>query len=77
MDNTTIPTHLYHIGKMVRQIREFRGLSQQQLSDKANIRRSTITDIENGNTNFEINTLVAIASALNCNIDIQLTPTND
>lgn len=68
------PTHLKHIGQMVKQLREFRGLSQEQLATKSDFRRATVTDIENGMTNFQINTLVSIATALECTIDIVLTP---
>jgi transcriptional regulator with XRE-family HTH domain len=67
-------SHLRHIGQMVRQLREARGMSQQDLADAAALRRATVTDIENGKANFEINTLVRIAAALNCAIDIILTP---
>lgn len=68
------PTHLAAIGKTIKQMRQYRGLTQQQLADAATTRQATIADIEAGKTNFEINTLVRIASALNCHLDINLTP---
>lgn len=70
------PSHLFHIGAMVKQAREMRGYSQAQLAELAALRKATITDIENGKTNFEINTLVRIATALNCYLDIMLAPAN-
>lgn len=78
-NNAPKTTHLYHIGKMIRTMREFRGMTQQQLAEKANIRQATVNDIENGHSNGTINTIVAIASALNCYLDINFTPvpTND
>lgn len=68
------PSFLYGVGQMVKQMREYRGLSQQALADEAGLRQATIADIENGKTNFEINTLVRIATALSCTIDIVLQP---
>ncbi|PUZ21823.1 XRE family transcriptional regulator [Chitinophaga parva] len=68
------PSHLRHIGAMVKQAREYRGLSQEKLAENAALRRATIVDIELGKTNFEINTLVRIASALNFYLDVNLTP---
>ena len=64
--------HLTHIGQMIRRMREYRGISQEQLAEAASLRRATITDIELGKSNFEVNTLVAIASALGCELDVSL-----
>jgi len=68
------PTHLQHIGNNIKELRKFRKWTQQQLADEAGIRMATISDIEAGKANFEINTLVRIASALNCYLDISFTP---
>lgn len=68
------PSHLEHIGKMIRTMREHRGVSQQALAEAAVLRRATVTDIEAGKANFEINTLVRIATALGCTLDIILSP---
>lgn len=68
------PTHLEHIGNNIRQLREFRKLTQGQLAKKAEIRTATVSDIEAGKANFEFNTLVKIATALNCYLDITFTP---
>lgn len=71
MDN---PTHLQHIGGNIKKMRKYRKLTQDQLANEAGIRIATISDIESGKANFEINTLVRIASALNCYLDISFTP---
>ncbi len=67
-------THLYHLGKNIRQLREYRGLSQQALADASGVERSKITKIENGNWNPTINTLAKLATALQCAIDITFSP---
>lgn len=66
--------HLQRICNMIRELRKYRGLTQQELAAQANIRQATLSDIEKGTANFEINTLVRIAAALKCYIDINLTP---
>lgn len=68
------PTHLYHIGQSIKKMRQYRNMSQQQLADEAGLRQATIADLETGKANFEINTLVRIAAALKCYLDINLTP---
>lgn len=68
------PSHLQHIGNNIKELRKFKNWTQQQLADKAGIRMATVSDIESGKSNFEINTLVRIASALHCYLDINLTP---
>jgi transcriptional regulator with XRE-family HTH domain len=68
------PTHLEHIGKNIKDLRKFREMTQQQLADEAGVRLATISEIESGKANFQFNTLVRIASALNCYLDISFTP---
>jgi len=68
------PAHLQHIGNSIREMRQLRKLTQSQLAEAAALRQATIADIEAGKQNFEINSLVRIASALNCYLDINLTP---
>lgn len=68
------PTHLEHIGNNIKEIRKFRNLTQQQLADEAGVRLATISDIESGKANFQFNTLVRIATALKCYLDISFTP---
>ena len=66
--------HLEAYGKAIKQLRQFRQMSQTQLAEEAQLRVATISDIEAGKANFEINTLVRIATALNCYLDISFTP---
>ena len=68
------PTHLQHIGISIKKMRKFRELTQQELADKSGLRVATISDIESGKANFEINTLVRIAAALEFALDIRFTP---
>lgn len=67
-------THLKHIGKNIARIRESKSWSQQDLGDKINTSRQGINNIEKGRTSCSINRLVAIAEALDCNLDISFTP---
>lgn len=67
-------SNLEHIGKSIRKLREHRKMTQQQLGDEAGVRLATISDIETGKANFQFNTLVKIATALNCYLDISFTP---
>ncbi len=46
------------IGDKIRQIREKRGYSQEQLADLMNINRSTISKIENGKFSITIDYLI-------------------
>ena len=67
-------TALQHIGQNIRDLRKYRGLTQQELAEKSGIRTATVSDIEKGLANFEINTIIRIATALNCALDISFTP---
>jgi transcriptional regulator with XRE-family HTH domain len=71
MSNTT---HLQHIGKMIYMMRMQRELTQLELSEKSGVSTPVIRGIENGTANFTIDNLVKVASALECYIDINLTP---
>lgn len=63
-----------HLGKNVKQMREYRNLSQQELADKSKISKMTIGEIERGNATPSIDTLHKISSALDCYLDITFTP---
>ena len=51
-------------GSWIRQIREAKGLTQQQLGEKMKLDRSTISKIEEGKWNFGIDTLTLFAHNL-------------
>lgn len=59
------------IGRTIRTIREKRGLSQEQLAEKMNISRSTISKIESGKFNCSIDYLCKFASYLDFEIILQ------
>jgi len=52
------------LGAAVREIREERGLTQQQLADKAKVASTFLSDIERGVRNPSWSTVLAIAKAL-------------
>ncbi len=52
------------IGANVSRLRSELGLTQEQLGEKAKIQPRHLQDIERGRTNITINTLVALATAL-------------
>jgi transcriptional regulator with XRE-family HTH domain len=67
-------THRQHIGKMFKMIREFKKLSQDEVCQKAKVSRPTLSGLESGELNTSLDIMVRVASALNCNLDITLTP---
>ncbi len=52
------------IGERIREIRESKGITQQDLAAACNIEKSNISRIEAGRTNFTISTLYKISVAL-------------
>jgi len=52
------------IGRNVRSFRKLRGMTQQQLSKKSGLNRAYIGYVERGEKNLSIDTIVAIAKAL-------------
>jgi len=48
----------------IRQIRQERGYSQEQLADLCDLHRTYISDIERGNRNVSIDNIEKIAEAL-------------
>lgn len=51
------------IGKRIQELREQQGLSRQELAGKAGIHPVHLRNIEQGNHNFRISTLISIARA--------------
>lgn len=60
------------IGQEIAELRKQRGMTQQDVSDKAAILRPHITRVELGKYNFGFDTLQAIADALDA--DIRIVP---
>ena len=53
----------------IKRLREEKGMTQEQLSEKANVNRSLLNQLETGKLkNTSINTLQKIADTLNCKI---------
>ena len=57
------------IGQRVAQLRRSKGLSQNELADRAKLDRTHVVKIEQGRYNFRLDTLQALAEALGCTID--------
>lgn len=54
----------------IKEIRESKGMTQEELENKSGISRQTISAIENGKTtNVKSGTLMALAEALETTID--------
>ena len=51
-------------GKAIKQLRQFRQMSQTQLAEEAQLRVATISEIEAGKANFNINTLIRISNII-------------
>jgi len=60
------------LGRRLSDLREKRGLSQTQLADMAEIGRAHLSQIENGAVAARIDTLYAIAGALELNLSEML-----
>ena len=58
------------IGLSIKQIREGRGLTQEQLAERMSISRSTISKIESGKYNLSIDYLFKFALSLSFEIKI-------
>jgi transcriptional regulator with XRE-family HTH domain len=59
-------------GDRIRAIREKRGLTQDQLADKAKISTGFLSDVENGKRNVSSENLLKIANALGASVDYLL-----
>jgi len=54
----------------IKEIREAKGMTQEELENKSGISRQTISAIENGKTNnVKSGTLIALAEALGTTLD--------
>jgi DNA-binding Xre family transcriptional regulator len=66
--------HSYLVGSQIKKTRIGKVWNQTQLAESAGLRVATISDIESGKANVQINTLSQIAIALNCYLGISFTP---
>lgn len=67
-------TRYYDLLTAFKEARGERGLSQEELADKANLNRTTLSKIESGLRNATIGTLEKIATALDMKLEIKLKP---
>ena len=58
-----------HIGENIRRHRDKVHLTQKQLAERAGLKDTRISEIENGKGNPTISTLIAIASALETSVE--------
>ena len=63
-----------HIGRNIRELREARGLSQEQLARLSGIPRATWTNLESGEGNPTITVLLKVASALQVSVEELISP---
>ena len=57
------------VGYKIREVREAKNISQEELSQKSGVSRSIISALENGKTNTTSKTLANIAKALGVSVD--------
>jgi transcriptional regulator with XRE-family HTH domain len=60
------------LGQRIAEIRNERGLSQQEVADAAGMKRPHVARVEGGKFNVGIDILAKIAAALQC--DIEFSP---
>lgn len=57
------------MGYKIKELREKRNMTQEELAEKSGVSRTIISFLENGNPNTTSKTLVNIARALDVSID--------
>ena len=62
------------IGAQIKEIRNYRGLTQKALANKIGTVKSDISDIENGRKKISIDRMDNIAKALDTYLDINMLP---
>jgi transcriptional regulator with XRE-family HTH domain len=59
----------YHFGEKLRQVREHKGLTLKIVADKAGVSESLVSQIERNRVSPAIDTLLALADALDINLE--------
>lgn len=57
------------LGENIKKLRKKNNMTQQQLADRACVKRPLITDIENDKKSPSVQNLISIAKALGCTLD--------
>ena len=52
------------LGRVIKQLRQQRGVTQDELAGKASLHRTYISDVERGTRNLSLNSLHRISAAL-------------
>jgi len=60
------------IARRVKEVRESKGLSQEQLSESSGIHQSTISQYEAGNISLNLLTVMSVCDGLGCTVDYLL-----
>lgn len=63
-----------HLAENLRRLRKAAGLTQQQLAEATKIPRATLASMERGGTNPGLDSVVAVAAALNVSLDELVSP---
>lgn len=61
----------YEVGRMVRELREARGLSQRQLAERMGTTQSVVGRLESGGSRPTLATLERVADALSLQLEIR------
>ena len=69
--------YLMELGSILRKVRKLRGLTIQQLADKIQKSKSTLSKYERGEISIDILTIKEISRVLNISIDELLPGTAD
>ncbi len=72
-DNYEEGYQAFKIGALLRQAREASGLTQEEIAEKLNTKKSAISRIENHAEDIKLSTLEKFASVLNRKIEISIT----
>lgn len=64
-------SHRERIGRQIAQIRQERGITQEQLAESTGLQRVNISKIENGRYNVSIDILQKICNSLDCELKIK------
>lgn len=62
----------YEVVIALRKKREELGMSQEDLAEKAEVPRATISKVESGNRNATLKTLMALAHAMGTTFEVRL-----
>lgn len=62
------------LGSVIRQIRKRRDMRQEELADRADIKRPTVANIEAGRQSLSVRQLKALADGLDMELVIRLVP---